>query len=202
MSLLWGRNMIGALVAMQQLLGKIEARLRPVLATYRLTPQDLPLMGLLAANCSRAMSGSLLADRLGRARQNLQVTLHRLERSGMVESRDDADGSVCGWTISNVGLERWKELQRDLARIEGRTFTSLDDAKNFVASLDLLSRRLAASTRPPIRELRDVVHRYVDLESELDPDPAEPASAIPRDDEEENALIAWGRAEGLLGGHR
>jgi DNA-binding MarR family transcriptional regulator len=106
----------------------IEARLRPLARSHGFRVEDLALMALLKRNTMNTahMSGALLADRLGRSRQNLQVTLKRLEARGLVEGcRDDSD-HVYKWVISDRGLMRWANLYETLTKIDAAVFPTLE----------------------------------------------------------------------------
>lgn len=160
--------MVGALAAVQGVLSVIESNLRKVMRHTRLVPSDLPVIAMLVAN--RSMTGSLLADRLGRQRQNVQVTLARLQRDELVDSWKDDDGRVGGWSVSDKGFEKWMWVQKELARIETQAFGSVEKAKEMLQYLDWLRDQVERATNislrdRPLRELKDEISEFVDLDS-------------------------------------
>lgn len=158
-----------AILAIHQLLSVIEGRLRALARPHGFRSEDLAVMGLVYANSIAANAGainaSLLAERVGRSRQSVHLTLARLARAGLVECWKHDNGWVGGWDPTEKGMRAWGRLLERLEELECVVFKSEDErraAVEFVACVRsgvvrgtwLLGR--ARFERQPVRELNEL----------------------------------------------
>lgn len=118
-------------LVLHQLLAIIDREMRPIARKVGLTPDDVLIIAWLVDH--EATSSSLLADRLGRARQNTQRSLQRLEREGLVQRYEHSiTGKTAAWALTEAGHARWRSLEfafseqeRLLADVEPRRLVDL-----------------------------------------------------------------------------
>lgn len=131
-------------LVLHQLLAVIDREMRPIARKVGLTPDDVLIIAWLVDH--EATSGSLIADRLGRARQNTQRSLQRLEREGLVQRYEHSiTGKTAAWALTEAGHARWRSLEYAFDEQE-RLLADLDP-KRLVDLLDRATRELVIANQ-------------------------------------------------------
>lgn len=131
-------------LVMQQLLAVIEHEFRPTARSLGLTSQDLVVLGWLVDR--PGISGSLLADRVGRDRSNVQRTLERFEREGLAERWQSAfSEKTGGWAPTEEAVTRWRHLEAHYQTLEGHLVGT--DSKRLVEWMEEFMRALVSAHR-------------------------------------------------------
>ena len=102
-----------AMLVFRQLIGLLDRKLVEATRHEDLTPEDVLLFVWMEEE--PGLSGSTLSRMLGRSRQNIQASLERLLKRGLVVKypachRDRA----VGWGMTEKGSARWDALQKRL----------------------------------------------------------------------------------------
>lgn len=97
------------MLVLRQLAAVLDQKLVAVTRGMKLTPHDVVVMAWLEQR--PGISGSQLAYRVGRTRQNIQQSLERLERRGFTERYAGSyRGRSVGWGLTKRGSERWVQI--------------------------------------------------------------------------------------------
>ncbi|MFT3710439.1 MAG: helix-turn-helix domain-containing protein [Archangium sp.] len=147
-----------AWVAVHQLLSAIDGKVRQFVWRLQFTPEDVALLALLELNKKHngyGMTCSLLAERVGRARQNVQASLRRLQRLGLVDTWTDEDERAGGWSLTELGVERWEAACDELTKLEERVFGSPIEARRAVDWFEQLKANLRIEEPWHLKRIRD-----------------------------------------------
>ena len=135
------------MLVLRQLTAVLDRNLAQVTRRMRLTPHDVLVLGWMAQ--IPGISGSNIASRVGRSRQNVQASLERLEGSRLVEKY--AEASHCrqvGWGLTHRGNEVWASLLRQF-EVQEEMLRRCGVTRQFLNGLDDLITRMTRNPPAP-----------------------------------------------------
>lgn len=130
------------LLQMTSVMNELSAR---ITRRFGLTPHDVLVIAWMLERPGISATDS--AARVNRARQNVQRTLERLERRGLVERRESViRDRTSGWSVTEQGEAIWAELERVFSAHEGAFKHRGVPATQFVDALAELARGIKETT--------------------------------------------------------
>ncbi|MDP1823147.1 MAG: MarR family winged helix-turn-helix transcriptional regulator [Archangium sp.] len=135
------------MLVLRQLAAVLDQKLVTVTRARKLTPHDLLVLAWMEQK--PGISGSLLAHRVGRKRQNIQASLERLEQRGLAEKYAGSyRGRSVGWGLTNRGASLWAELATGF-QVQEDMLASCGVTPALINALEGLITRMARSQAQP-----------------------------------------------------
>jgi DNA-binding MarR family transcriptional regulator len=135
------------MLVLRQLTAVLDRNLAQVTRSMNLTPHDVLVLGWMAQ--IPGISGSNIASRVGRTRQNVQASLERLERFGLVEKYAEASrGRHVGWGLTNRGEQVWGTMLR-VFQVQEEMLQRCGVTRQFLNGLDDLIVRMMRNPPAP-----------------------------------------------------
>jgi DNA-binding MarR family transcriptional regulator len=132
------------MLVLRQLTAVLDRKLAEVTRRMNLTPHDVLVLGWMEQ--IPGISGSNIAGRVGRTRQNIQSSLERLERRGLaVKYTGPSGGRGVGWGLTNQGSAVWCNLLAGF-QVQEAMLVHCGLTRQFINGLDDLNTRMARNS--------------------------------------------------------
>lgn len=144
------------MLVVRQLSGVIDAVAGRITRRFGLTPHDVLVLGWMAER--PGISGTLIAQYIGRTRQSVQRSLVRLEFREFVERYESCiRDKTSGWGLTTKGQELWAQLQRAYSVHEIHRTPRGVEVKELVDALEeIIAKLLRARERNTWTQLIEI----------------------------------------------